>query len=158
MATYMPRLDKACISDSLTPRTMMKEEISSPTYPPCLVYVFPQVLWTTWWWPICRAETGSCSYLMILLCFDWIYTYTYIYIYTHTILCIIAITRRGWRTLRLQFRRHNHILYSIPTLMNISWSLHAHYFKQRVNRKKIMAEIIAPLSLSWFYLLPTCLP
>jgi hypothetical protein len=38
MATYMPRLDKARISDPLTPRTMMKDEISSPTYPPYLVY------------------------------------------------------------------------------------------------------------------------
>jgi hypothetical protein len=46
---------------------------------PC-VLVFPQVLWTTWWWPICRAETCSCSYLM--MCFDWVYIYIYIYIYT----------------------------------------------------------------------------
>jgi hypothetical protein len=87
MATYMPRLDKACISDLLTPRTMMKDEISSPTYPPCFVYVFPQVLWTTWWWPIRRAETCSCSYLM-LLCFDWVYIY--IYIHTHNMLCIMT--------------------------------------------------------------------
>jgi hypothetical protein len=55
---------------------------------PC-VLAFPHILWTTWWWPICRAETCSCSYLM--MCFDWIYIYMRERERErYTILCIIS--------------------------------------------------------------------
>jgi hypothetical protein len=63
---------------------------------PC-VLVFPQVPWTTWWWPICRAEACSCSYLM-LLCFDWIY----IYIDVYTICFVLLPYTTGMTHLKAQ--------------------------------------------------------
>jgi hypothetical protein len=60
------------------------------------VLVFPRVLWTTWWWPICRAETCSCFYLM-LLCY-WLNIHIYVcvcvcvYIYIYTV-CFVLLTK-----------------------------------------------------------------
>jgi hypothetical protein len=88
MATYMPRLDKACSSDllTLTNYDERRDLVPHISTMPC-VLAFPQVLRTAWWWPLCRAETCSCSYLM---CFDWVCIYiyiyiTYIYIYIYTL-------------------------------------------------------------------------
>jgi hypothetical protein len=93
MATYMLRLDKASISDPLTPTNYDEKRDLVPhiSTVPC-VLVFPQVLWTTWWWPICRAETCSCSYLMLMLLFYWLNIYIYIYIYIYTICFVLLLS------------------------------------------------------------------
>jgi hypothetical protein len=91
------------------------------------------VLWTTWWWPTCRAETCSCymsrsvAYCIVILSdyfvVFWLYVYVNIHICLYIVLLIIMCWCWGLCSLRKCYKMQGMTSedFILPILWNYLW-------------------------------------